>query len=130
MASNFRQWLKDEVVYLVSPLDRFENKTIGIDAEEYLHSMLTPPEPPEPLLPAHGGNGFTIKKRIDEDLERFRENGIKPWFVFNGLDVANKNVASVMNEGRKAAAVLEEAWKIYDRGQGEDAVVCFGRVCK
>jgi hypothetical protein len=127
----FKQWLKDEVVYFVTPLDRFESRIIGIDAEDYLHSILSPGnQAPEPLLPAHGGNGFTIKKRIDEDLARFRENGIKPWFVFNGLDLANKNVASVMNESRKAASILDEAWKIYDLGKGEDAVVCFGRACK
>ena len=126
----FKAWVKDEVIYCETPIDRFNNMTIGIDAEDYLHSILSPGnQAPEPLLPAHGGNGFTIKKRIDEDLERLRGAGIRPWFVFNGLDLASKDRASVLNESRKATTILDEAWTIYDKGEGENAVIAFGKAC-
>ena len=134
MGSNslaFKTWLKDEVSYVVTPLEHFNGKTIGIDAEDYLHSLLSPGgQAPEPLLPAHGGNGFTIKKRINEDLARFRDAGITPWFVFNGLDLASKDRASILHESRKAATTLNDAWQIYDKGEGEAAVVGFGKACK
>jgi hypothetical protein len=96
-----------------------------------LHSILQPGhQAPEPLLPAHGGNGFTIKKRVDEDIARFRDAGIEPWFVFNGLDLASRDRASILNESRKAAKDLDAAWAIYDSGDGERAVQSFGRACK
>ena len=96
-----------------------------------MHSILQPGhQAPEPLLPAHGGNGFTIKKRVDEDLARFRDAGITPWFVFNGLDIASRDRAAILNESRKAAKDLDAAWAIYDSGDGERAVQNFGKACK
>ena len=96
-----------------------------------MYSILQPGnQAPEPLLPAHGGNGFTIKKRVAEHIARFRDAGIEPWFVFNGLDVASKDRASILNESRKAAKDLDAAWAIYDSGDGERAVQSFGRACK
>lgn len=133
MGSNslaFKAWVKDECV-LITPLEAFKGKTIGIDAEDYLHSILSPgSSAPEPLLPAHGGNGFTIKKRIDEDLARFRDAGIKPFFVFNGLDLASRNRQSVLKESDNAAKLLDAAWQVYDQGNGESAVQKFGMACK
>ena len=134
MGSNslaFKTWLKDEVNYIVTPLEPFNGKTIGIDAEDYLYSLLSPGgQAPEPLLPAHGGNGFTIMKRIDEDLVRFRDAGITPWFVFNGLDLASRDRASILHESRKATTTLNDAWQVYDRGEGEGAVAGFGKACE
>lgn len=127
----FRTWLKDEVVYVVGPLESLRNDWVGIDAEEYFNSILSPGrQAPEPLLPAHGGCGFTIKKRIDEDLARFKEAGIKPCFVFNGLDLKGRDRASILKESRKATATLASAWEIYDAGDGETAVKRFGAACK
>ena len=82
-----------------------------------------------PLLPAHGGQPFTLKKRIDEDLEGFQAAGIEPIFVFNGLDLACKDRANILNDSRRASAVLNDAWQIYDQGKGEEAVLMFGKAC-
>lgn len=134
MGSNslaFKTWLKEELVFFHQPLEAFRNRTIGIDAEDYLHSILQPgQQAPEPLLPAHGGNGFTIKKRVDEDLARFREAGIRPWFVFPGLDLPSRDRSTIFGESQKAAKALDAAWGIYDEGNGEGAVQSFGRACK
>lgn len=134
MGSNslaFKTWLREELVHLTSPIHQVRNLNIGIDAEDYLQSVLQPgQQAPEPLLPAHGGNGFTLKRRLDEDLARFREAGIKPWFVFPGLDLPSRDRATIFHESQKAAKTLDAAWSIYDQGLGDQAVQGFSKACK
>ncbi|KAK3703429.1 hypothetical protein LTR37_014419 [Vermiconidia calcicola] len=131
MGSNalaFKNWAVSENVVVTSPLEQFRDRRIGIDAEDYLHSLLFAGNR-EPLLPALGGQPFTLKKRVGEDLEGFRAAGIEPVFVFNGLDLACKDRISILNEGKKASTILNDAWNIYDQGKGEEAVNAFGRAC-
>lgn len=132
MGSNslaFKTWCRETHVYHFANLEEFKDAVIGIDAEDYLHSLLVTRNV-EPLLPAHGGEGFTLKQRVDDDLAKFEEAGIVPYFVFNGLDLACKDRASILKESLKAAQNLGNAWQIYDEGKGEDSVVGFGKACK
>ena len=132
MGSNtlaFKHWAVSENVITVTPIEQFKAKRIGIDAEDYLQSLLVTGNR-EPLLPAHGGKPFTLQKRVDEDLDNFEEAGITPFFVFNGLDLACKDRTSILKESQRASAILNEAWQIYDQGKGEDAVSMFGKACK
>ena len=132
MGSNglaFKDWAVKEVIVQLTPIERFKGRRIGIDAEDYCHSLLVF-ENREPLLPAHGGRPFSFNKRVDEDLQSFRDAGIEPVFVFGGLDLACKDRSSILNEGRRASIILNEAWETYDQAQGEDAVKKFGRTCE
>ena len=132
MGSNalaFKEWAVNENIVNVTPIENFKGARIGIDAENYLHSLLSLGNR-EPLLPAHAGLPFTLKKRVDEDIQSFQDAGIEPFFLFNGLDLACKDRASILSESRKASAILHEAWLVYDQGQGEDAVQKFGKACK
>lgn len=132
MGSNalaFKNWAVNENVITTTPVEHFKGKRIGIDADDYLQSLLVSGNR-EPLLPAHGGQPFTLQKRVDEDLEGFQAAGIEPIFVFNGLDAACRDRTSILNDSRRASAVLNEAWQIYDQGKGEEAVANFGKACK
>ncbi|KAK4546310.1 hypothetical protein LTR36_001987 [Oleoguttula mirabilis] len=129
MANAFREWAKAESLESVGPLEQFRDTRIAIDAEDYLNALLTTTLTREPLLPALGGLPFALQKHVDEDLAGFRDAGITPVFVFNGLEVASKDRAMIGREAKKAAATLSEAWSIYDQGRGDDAVVAFGKAC-
>ncbi|KAK5167721.1 uncharacterized protein LTR77_007420 [Saxophila tyrrhenica] len=131
MGSNafaFKTWAITENVITTSTPETFNDTRIGIDAEDYLHSLLITGNR-EPLLPALGGKPFCLLRRVDEGIEGFKAAGIDPVFVFNGLDLACRDRASILRESRKASMSLDEAWQIYDQGRGEDAVLQFGKAC-
>ena len=126
----FKEWATAENIAQACQIDQFRAACVGIDAEDYIHSLLISNPNREPLSPALGGLPFTLFKRVDEDLEGFREAGIEVIFVFNGLELACRDRASALRESRKAANVLSEAWTTYDNAEGEKAVSMFGRACE
>ena len=126
----FRDWTKSENLETHGPLTQFQNTRIAIDAEDYLTTLLTNTQTREPLLPALGGLPFALQKHVDGDLKGFKDAGIEPVFVFNGLELACRGQNVVGRGGKRAAANLSEAWAIYDQGRGDDAVVAFGKACK
>lgn len=127
----FKDWLKAEGLVVSANLNHeWNGKTIGIDAEDYLNTLLTNPQTREPLLPALGGLPFALREHIDKDLEQFRKAGIKPYFMFNGLEIGCRDRKTISKESQKAVQILDEAWRVYDQGRGDDAVVAFGKACK
>lgn len=130
MATAFKEWSKAEGLESVGQLEQFRDLRIAVDAEEYLNVLLTQTLTREPLLPALGGLPLALQKHVDGDLAGFKDAGIEPVFVFNGLDVASKDRTMIGREAKKAAATLNEAWSIYDQGRGDDAVTSFGKACK
>jgi hypothetical protein len=128
--ATLKDWARNEGLDSVGQLEQFRGTAIGIEAEDYLNSILTNTLTREPLLPALGGLPFALQKHVDEDLANYRDAGIIPRFVFNGLQVASKDKAIVSREARKAAKILDDAWSIYDQGRGEEAVNAFGKACK
>ena len=133
MGSNpltFKEWAANEGIITSAALEQLRKARIGIDADDYLRTLLTASPPREPLLPALGGLPLSFYERIDEDLERFREAGIQPVFIFNGLDYACKDRTTILRESRKASSTLNEAWNVYGDGKGEEAVLAFGKACQ
>lgn len=126
----FKDWAKGEGLVLGGPLNDFNGTTVAFDAEDYLNALLTNTQTREPLLPALGGLPFALRQHVDQDLEHLQEAGIKPIFVFNGLEIACKDRKSINKESQKAVSTLDEAWRVYDLGQGDSAVVAFGKACK
>lgn len=126
----FRDWCRSEDLEHHGPLSQFTGTTIAIDASDYLTTLLTSPATREPLLPALGGLPFALQKHVDADVAGFREAGITPVFVFEGLETGCRSEGMVGRESRQKAGVLGEAWGIYDQGRGDEAVVAFGKACK
>lgn len=124
----FKDWVLKEVAYHTDEIENLRGHNIGIDAEEYLGGLLT--QHREPLLGALGGLPFSLKQRVEEDVQRFKTAGVRPTFVFNGLDLACHDRANILKTSLRAAADLGDAWRIYDLGRGEEAVSAFGRACK
>lgn len=126
----FKDWLKSEgLVHTGNVKQTFEDTIIGFDAEDYLESILTNTSTREPLLPALGGLPFALQHHVDSDLQHFETVGIKPYFIFNGLDTTCRDRKSILNESQRASKTLHDAWTVYDQGRGDDAVLAFGKAC-
>lgn len=127
----FKDWLKSEgLLHTANVKQTFMDSIIGFEADDYLNSILTNIATREPLLPALGGLPFALELHVDTDLERFEAAGIKPYFIFNGLDTACRDRKTILNESQKASKTLHDAWTVYDQGRGDDAVVAFGKACE
>lgn len=127
-ALGFKEWALKEAAYWNDDIEDLRGLKVGIDAEEYLAGFLVSRK--EPLLPALGGLPFSLKLRVDEDLQRFREAGIEVTFVFNGLEPACRDRANILKASNKASETLDTAWRIYDAGRADDAVAAFGLACE
>nr|OQO27427.1 hypothetical protein B0A51_07878 [Rachicladosporium sp. CCFEE 5018] len=125
----FKEWATHDGVTVSGKIDQLREKRVAIDAEDWLNTLLTAQTTREPLLPALGGLPFALKKHVNEHLEGFRNAGITPTFVFNGLDLACRDRAMIAKESRIAAASLDEAWRLYGESKADDAVAEFGKSC-
>lgn len=126
----FREWLRSENLIQTVTLDEFEGATIGFDAEDYINTLLQRESTREPLLPALGGLPFALTDHIDRDLEEIRSNFQKgPVFVFNGIDLEVHDRRTISKESQKALRILDDAWNVYNQGNGQQAVDLFGKTC-
>lgn len=125
----FREWAKQEDLVYTVPIGQFENSTIGYDAEDFVNILLSA-EGREPLLPALGGLPFTLRTNIDRELENVEKlTGNKPLFMFNGIDLAFHDRKTISKESDKAIRILDEAWRVYENGDGDAAVRAFEKAC-
>ena len=103
------------------PLSCLKGSVIGIDATYYLEKLLTAHK--EPLLSALGGFPLSLETRIVQELGDIQAFGIKPYFVFNGLDWGIKDdpfAASIASARANA-----NGFDIYERDQAKDAIDIF-----
>ncbi|KAI6912685.1 hypothetical protein D0869_08702 [Hortaea werneckii] len=128
MASGFKDYITTHNLQTWGSLSEFTGTRLAIDAEDYLHTLLTNPQTREPLLPALGGLPFALQKHVDESLQGFKDAGIDVVWVFNGLQSESQSGEAV-DEWRKASEGLSHAWRVYDEGKGDEAVVAFGKSC-
>lgn len=126
----FREWAKQEGLVQTVPIEQFNDAVIGYDAEDFVNILLST-EGREPLLPALGGLPFTLKTHIDRELENIKKYTKKtPLFMFNGVDLALHDRKTISKESEKAVRILDEAWRVYDNGDGDAAVRAFEKACK
>ncbi|KAF2216184.1 hypothetical protein CERZMDRAFT_93483 [Cercospora zeae-maydis SCOH1-5] len=126
----FREWAKSEGLVTAVPISEFEDAVIGYDAEDFINILLVQEGTKEPLLPALGGLPFALRSHIDRELaniEKFTKK--KPLFIFNGIDLELYDRKFVSKESERAVRILEEAWRVYDSGDGDAAVRAFERAC-
>jgi len=106
------------------PLSVLKDTAIGIEAHYYLQKALAS-QLKEPLVSALGGFPFGLKQMIQNDMRELRENGIKPVFVFSGIQLApTEKPFSVPDNSAK---LRTRAWELYDKGQAVEAVDMFGQ---
>ena len=102
-----------------------ENAVIGVEASHYLQTLIDRPPTHEPLLAALGGYPMTFKSHIENELKHWRDNKMKPLFVFDGQTNVGRDEISL----RKAKAALSQtqrAWDLYADNQPDEAVKAFG----
>jgi hypothetical protein len=102
---------------------------VGIEAAEYLTRIQEFKLPagqnagiqPEPLLPALGGLPFSLARVVNHQLDALARHGIKPVFVFSGLNLLKDDFTT----SEQAARKLDDAWKYYDSNNATAAVEAF-----
>lgn len=124
MVNGLREWASAARLIEGAPLKQLENRTIGIDAEDYIDKILNSPQTREPLLSALGGNPFTIDTILAEHLAVFKEAKITPFFVFNGLRINAQQMQ--LHAGLAHSQNVGEAWDLYNASDPERAVAKFG----
>ena len=110
----------------ISAFEDLRNDLVAVEAGEYLRSKRLVGQPPfeEPLLAALGGIPFTLKNVVKKDIEKWKEYGITPLFVFSGLDLVRKE--DPFRALDEVSREVERAWKLYSQNNAQDAVKTFG----
>ncbi|KAB2573175.1 DNA repair protein [Lasiodiplodia theobromae] len=107
-----------------SKLEELSGCSVAIDAADHLNRLLNDPQWKEPLLPALGGLPFSMKRLVLDDLQRWKNHNITPFFVFNGLDFGKRDKSFRTSD--EASRVTAEAWELYNQSEAERAVSTFG----
>lgn len=105
-------------------LSNLRDASIGVDAAYYLDLRINIKQA-EPLKPALGGVPYMLKEDLKEDLLELKDAGIKPIFVFPGLDYVNKSPSEAQAQETTRAA--ENAWQKYRNKQEDDVVKEFSK---
>lgn len=130
MSNAFKEWVHAQNLVTYGKLEELSGDNILIDADDWLNTLLSAESLREPLLPAHGGQPFALRKNVDAELQHFKDADITPHFIFSGQELGCRDRVYISRDGRKAARFLDEAWKTYDQGHGEAAVKLFGQACR
>ena len=102
------------------PFASLRNAVIGVDAAHYLDLRLNNLASGEPLLNAIGGDPYTLKASLRDDLEAFQAVGATLIFVFDGLDYKNKELYSPPKLYSNLKA-HKDGWKeYYNEENGKD----------
>jgi len=122
MIRDFESWSN---LVEVSQLEELKGLRVGIEASDFLRQrILNHPRNKEPLVPALGGLPLAFNQHISNDLSRFQDLGITPFFVFSGLDIAKHD--NLTQQRREGADTNAAAWALYDQHYAEKAVERFG----
>ena len=104
------------------PLTCLNNSVIGIDATYYLEGLLAPPAK-EPLLSALGGYPLMLESTIVKQLHELQIAGLKPHFVFDGLDFGIKD--DPFGPSIASARANAVAFDTYERDLAAEAIDTF-----
>ncbi|KAK9432702.1 temperature dependent protein affecting M2 dsRNA replication-domain-containing protein [Lipomyces doorenjongii] len=108
------------------PLTILKDTVLGIDAEYFFLQQLSPPGKKEPLLHALGGLPFSLKSCLEAFLHGLKGAGIKPVFVFKGIQLYRNERPFARPDLRQQKRA--EAWEAYDKAKGETAVNIFNEI--
>lgn len=98
------------------PLTSLRKAVIGVDASHYLDLRLNGPASHEPLLNAIGGDPYTLKAALQDDLSAFQAVDATLIFVFDGLDYKNKEQRDPSGF-KSTLKAHKDGWKEYYNGE-------------
>jgi len=107
------------------PFSELKDAVIGVEATSYLQHMIDDQPAHEPLLAALGGDPIALKHHIENDLDKWSENKMRPLFVFDGQSVVGKDEMALKNASA-ALVKTQKAWELYSNNHPEEAVKTFG----
>lgn len=87
--------------------------------------MIDNPPAHEPLLAALGGEPIALRHYIREELDRWKDNSIRPLFVFDGQSIVGKD-SMTLRQAKTALIQTQKAWELYADNQPTEAVKSFG----
>ncbi|GAA5923083.1 Mkt1p [Sporobolomyces koalae] len=118
-------WLSERKLVKQCPLSALSGTRLGIDAEHYLHKLLDSRDPvtSDTFTPAIGGAPLTLTAQIDKDMEALGKLGIKPVFVFDGMNPLDRPENRSYDESTWRRT---QAWDHYENGRVQPSRAEFG----
>jgi len=111
------KFLNDSKLLTTEKLSVLKGSRLGIDGPHWLRKIQKAQS--EPLVMAMGGIPLGIGQAIEKELQGFKEAGISPYFVFNGLSTIRKDKPFSAPDKRPEGRA--EAWGLYNKEQHEAA---------
>ena len=102
-----------------------KDAVIGVEATHYLRKMMAESPAHEPLLAALGGEPIALKHYLNQELDNWKDNAMRPLFVFDGQSIVNRDDMALRN-AKNALNETRQAWELYADSKPTDAVRSFG----
>jgi len=105
-------------------ISMLKGSRLGIDAHHWLRTRIQKVlADQEPLVTAMGGMPLGLETAIEKELEGFKEAGISPFFVFNGLTVKRDPGSSARPfiSSDKRPSQRADGWAAYIAGNHDTA---------
>ena len=110
----FDVWAADKGIAKSFDLKFLQDRVIGIDAAYYILNLNK-----DPLLSALGGPPLAFESTVINAVKLLQDCGLKPHFVFNGLDSGIGSNPFTSYE--RAAQLGSEAFTLYETEQAKQA---------
>ncbi|ANB12230.1 Mkt1p [Sugiyamaella lignohabitans] len=118
-------------------LAALEGATLAVDGEYFVSQVLGAKNKEdsslaggqgvrEPLVHAVGGFPSSLEERVSKFVKQLDSHKIEPLFVLNGLDLVQTRPS--LSGKKKQADQRTNAWNLYEKGQGEQAVLLFDEI--
>lgn len=128
---SFDSFASERRLFKTLPLSVLKDSVLGIDADYFVSRSLNGHSKREPLIHAIGGFPCSVEASLDTLLSTLSNHNIKPLFVLTGIEQPqqhnqnNENSEPARKFNEEVRAQRAQAWSMYDRGQGEQAVMAF-----
>ncbi|GAA5912613.1 hypothetical protein JCM8208_004791 [Rhodotorula glutinis] len=119
-------WLAERGLVKECPLSALAGTRLGIDANHYLRKLLSAREGSDKhdsFTPAIGGAPLTLTAEIEANNHTLQALGIKPVFVFNGVNPLDRERPQPTDERNWRRG---QAWEQYEHGRVAEAQGEFG----
>ncbi|GAA5858792.1 hypothetical protein JCM8547_004990 [Rhodosporidiobolus lusitaniae] len=116
-------WLREHGLVKECPLSALSGTRLGIDANHYLKKLLSS-DKSDHFTPAVGGAPLTLTAEIETNMHTLQALGIKPVFVFNGINPLDARERPSPNDERNWRR--GQAWDHYEQGRVPQAQQEFG----
>ncbi|KAA8909711.1 hypothetical protein TRICI_004360 [Trichomonascus ciferrii] len=118
---SFDAFVSERRLLKTLPMSVMKGGTVGVDADHFVARVLNGPSKREPLVHAVGGFPNSVEAALDAFLAALKANGVAATFVLTGID----RPPETQQFNAALSAQRMHAWSLYDRGQGEQAVMAF-----